>query len=90
MYENRITCEACGTRPDEWEKDPEAYTAILDRCQGCREIAIRRKEVPDGEEGIRVFLTTTDIAMQMYEEGLIRDSQRNPPQPEQDFGPTLG
>lgn len=71
-----MICQECGTDPRDWEKDSEAYTAVLIRCQGCRERSIRYKEVPEGEEGIKVPLIPTEIAMAMHEANMARQRQQ--------------
>lgn len=70
------TCPECGTRPDEWEEDEDAYTAHIDRCQGCRELAVRQADVPDGEKGIRVYLIPTRVAEYIYNERMQQESLR--------------
>lgn len=76
----RLTCESCGTRPEEWEKDSEAYTGYTDRCQGCRELHLRRKDLADlGEDeraGLRTFLIPTEIAMKIAEEEMRKEEER--------------
>lgn len=31
----RLTCPRCGTRPDEWDDDHNAYVADWHHCRGC-------------------------------------------------------
>ena len=58
----RTVCQACGTRPDEWNEetggDEDAYLAATHKCIGCEVLADKQAEVPDGPEGrgIKVYL----------------------------------
>ena len=33
--EIRSRCSQCGTRPDEWTKNPDAYVGDVEHCEGC-------------------------------------------------------
>ena len=56
----RATCSDCGTRPDEWEADRDAYRPDHHICQGCLEIAQHRGQIKDIAErtpgGVKVYL----------------------------------
>lgn len=51
------TCGGCGTRPEEWVDDQNAYAAELRRCRGCevRERASASVRTEDGR-GVHVVL----------------------------------
>lgn len=35
LIHDRMTCPGCGTRPDEFENDPDAYIPEPHHCRGC-------------------------------------------------------
>lgn len=57
--EQSLRC-SCGTRPDEW--DPKqggsrvAYLAQTRQCLGCEELARGRRDAPEGELGVVIYL----------------------------------
>jgi hypothetical protein len=55
-------CGSCGTRREDWERDPDAYVAVTDRCPGCHELAISDEEIPEAERarGARSVLMPGD------------------------------
>lgn len=63
-YEQYLStvCGSCGTRREDWEKDPDAYVAQSDRCPGCYELALGDAEIPEAERGkaARSVLVPTD------------------------------
>lgn len=57
----RQACQACGTRPDEWDEERGghryAYAAEPKRCRGCELIEAARGSVTDKDgRGIRIVL----------------------------------
>lgn len=45
------TCAGCGTRPDEWDADREAYMPDQHYCRGCELLAMERESAPKGADG---------------------------------------
>jgi hypothetical protein len=39
QHNKRETCPGCGTRPDEWAEDEDAYLSDHVQCQGCLRLA---------------------------------------------------
>lgn len=35
LIHERMTCQSCGTRPDEWDDDLHAYSSEPTHCRGC-------------------------------------------------------
>jgi hypothetical protein len=52
------TCAGCGTRPDEWEDDLDAFEAANELCRGCRALEIGREAYKDRSPpaGVHVVL----------------------------------
>lgn len=63
----RAVCPQCGTRESEWVDDQgeyiDAYIASTHNCFGCEEIAMKQKEIPDGQAGVglKVLLLPASI-----------------------------
>lgn len=60
--EQRKVCPGCGTRAEQWERDPFALVASARRCRGCESIAQAREQVPEGEQGVQIVLITAEQA----------------------------
>ena len=41
------TCTGCNTRPEEWAANPDAYTAEVFDCEGCRMIALEQEKAAE-------------------------------------------
>lgn len=59
------TC-TCGTRPDEWAEDDDAYIGSYVYCEGCARLADEQNNVPrDGDgrprPGYHVFLQPREL-----------------------------
>lgn len=63
----RGTCPQCGTRESEWVDESgeyvDAYIAVTHNCFGCEEIAMKQKEIPEGQAGagLKVLLLPASI-----------------------------
>jgi hypothetical protein len=63
----RGMCPQCGTRESEWVDENgeyvDSYIAVTHNCFGCEEIAMRQKEIPDGQAGggLKVLLLPAHI-----------------------------
>ena len=63
----RGICPQCGTRESEWTDDEgdyqDAYIAVTHKCFGCEEIAMKQKEIPEGQAGggLKVLLLPAHI-----------------------------
>lgn len=44
-------CSGCGTRPDEWAADREAYVPDVHYCRGCELLAMERENTPKDVDG---------------------------------------
>lgn len=49
----REACRSCGTRPDEWQADRDAYVSDTHYCRGCELLAQQRESdaVPTDKDG---------------------------------------
>jgi hypothetical protein len=56
LLRERQACQGCGTRPDEWEGDLDAYKAETQMCHGCRAVSIAREQNKDAPAGVHVTL----------------------------------
>jgi metal-sulfur cluster biosynthetic enzyme len=60
----RLTCQNCGTRLEEWEEDSVAYITSTVRCPGCEAIAVEQDNIEQqvkesagsSTKGVRVVL----------------------------------
>lgn len=63
----RGICPQCGTRESEWVDEHgeyvDAYIASTHNCFGCEEIALKQKEIPEGQAGagLKVLLLPASI-----------------------------
>ncbi len=55
-------CRGCGTRQKEWDADRFAYVAQSRVCAGCELIAQERRNAPEGQEGVLVWLAHPEEA----------------------------
>lgn len=58
------TCRRCGTRPDQWARDMDAFVPDLYRCPGCRVIKDAESQIGprEREDGVEVVLVRpTDV-----------------------------
>lgn len=52
-------CPSCGTREDEWDRDEDAYHAVMLRCPGCEQRQRVEKAITDADGlGVHVQLWT--------------------------------
>jgi hypothetical protein len=56
LIHDRLTCEQCGTRPDEWDPEQggsrDAYRwKVDDQCPGCAVLAVGQRRVDMAKEG---------------------------------------
>lgn len=56
LREKATCCPQCGTHPDAWKNDPDAFVAELERCPGCERLGQARASVPEGELGVHAYL----------------------------------
>lgn len=52
----RKICTGCGTRPEEWERDSNAYIGDIVYCPGCERLEQERDNIPEGSKGTRPSL----------------------------------
>jgi hypothetical protein len=61
----------CGTHPDEWERDRNAYTIEIYECPGCRQLELARAELSKMDlaerAGKYVYLIPTKLAVALQE-----------------------
>lgn len=50
QIQERERCPSCGTRPEEWSDDNNAYIGDVIRCRGC-EVRQRTEETVDPKAG---------------------------------------
>lgn len=58
-------CDGCGTLPEDWAADREAYVPIGQRCLGCRAIAEEHESLREQgvkSEGLRIVLVPPEMA----------------------------
>lgn len=76
------TCTGCGTRRDEWERDPDAFIADVTICPGCERIEQENENGPAKKKGAKVGLLPKDAALAKVEE--YAESGKPDPTPEVD------
>lgn len=54
--EQSKACSGCGTRKEEWDLDRFAFVADSWTCPGCEVLAQARDDIPEGRQGVKVFL----------------------------------
>jgi hypothetical protein len=63
------SCPSCGTLPEDWEEDEDAYVGWHDNCSGCAALERERENnVNDNEKGVRFFLLPRREAERRMEE----------------------
>lgn len=60
-------CNGCGTRKEEWERNPDAYVGDFHTCEGCARLEEERDNVPEGTKGVHYRLVDPDTAQERAE-----------------------
>lgn len=71
----RETCSGCGTHPDEWQADADAYVGWLERCPGCERLEQEENNIPEAKRSsrsIKRFLVPRSVAERMMARGRER------------------
>lgn len=63
MREQRAVCPGCGTRAEEWDRDPDAYIGDYRICPGCERMEQERGNVPEGAKGVHFHLLPREVAL---------------------------
>lgn len=61
-------CPRCGTRPVDWETDPNYRVADTVRCEGCARIDELQEQLKDPPKGVSIGLFPTDVVMGRLDE----------------------
>lgn len=58
-------CPGCGTRPEEFEGDREAFVAETRRCIGCELLELEQDGVPEEADtkGVKFFLVPNPVPL---------------------------
>ena len=64
-------CAGCGTRPREWVGDRFAFVAQSTVCPGCEVLAQEQKNIPERQQGVRLFLVPRELAEAEDDEGPV-------------------
>ncbi len=63
-------CKGCGTRPEEWEANPNAYIGDIYKCEGCVRLEGERENAAEStEKGLHVRLLPEKVALARNESG---------------------
>lgn len=60
-------CDGCGTRPDEWEADPNAYIGDFYTCPGCLRLEEERDNIGENKRGVHTRLLPAHVALARIE-----------------------
>lgn len=70
-------CPHCGTRPEDWDHDDEAYVAETSLCLGCEAIGYAQAGIPADKHGAKVGLVPWEVhAARQAERDLKRRNRR--------------
>ncbi|WP_329131552.1 hypothetical protein OG552_10505 [Streptomyces sp. NBC_01476] len=71
-------CPHCGTRPEEWEGDDEAYVAETSLCLGCEAIGYAQADIPQTKHGAKVGLLPWAVHAARQAERELKRADRRP------------
>lgn len=68
MDDKSYRCGGCGTRPDDWDDDPDAYIADVVVCKGCERLEMERQNDVAKRSGAKVGLVPRAEAIAKVEQ----------------------
>lgn len=74
-YQSEL-CTGCGTHPDEWDENPDAYFGDFYTCPGCERLEAERDNVPEGAKGVHYRLLTKEQTDRRIEELAAKEAER--------------
>ena len=67
--EMHARCSGCGTRPDDWRENPDAYVGDVEICQGCARLEQERQNEVGQQPGAKFRLIPLGIAIRKMASG---------------------